>query len=188
MTGKNSNNGYNVLQGGVGNIIADPSPPTDTATSGGAEPTWPTTLYDTVADGGVTWTAIYARKTTGVVNGVLNGSVFQHTKTVYPNHYFQYGTLTWLTGANAGFECDIRDSGGVVNGSRPYIYALELMPNPVQVGDTFTATVGCAKTRFACQYFNNVDNLRAFPDMPTEERALATPNISNQGYAPSNTK
>jgi hypothetical protein len=73
--------------------------------------------------------------------------------------------------------------------SRPYIYGLELMPAPIRIGDTFEATVGCPKTRNACQLFNNMDNHRAFPDMPTEERALQTPNVMNQGYAtPQNQK
>ena len=73
--------------------------------------------------------------------------------------------------------------------TRPYIYGLELMPAPLAVGDTFEATVGCAKTRYQCQLFNNMDNHRAFPDMPTEERALQTPNVMNQGYAtPQNQK
>ena len=142
---------------------------------------------------GITWTAIYARKTQGVVKGVLNPAVFQHDRTVYPHHYFQYGKLKWLTGLNAGVEMDIRDSMGPVTQdgatSKPYIFGLELMPAPIAVGDTFEATVGCPKTRYACQQFNNMDNLRCFPDMPTEERALQTPNITNQGYAtPQNQK
>ena len=149
--------------------------------------------YYGAGSNGITWTAIYARKTTGVVSGVLNPAVFQHDRTVYPHHYFQYGTLKWLTGLNAGVEMDIRDSMGPVtqNGatSKPYIFGLELMPAPIAVGDTFEATVGCPKTRYACQQFNNMDNLRCFPDMPTEERALQTPNITNQGYAtPQNQK
>ena len=63
-----------------------------------------------------------------------------------------------------------------------------MAPEPDPDRRHFQATVGCGKTRFACQNFNNLDNMRAFPDMPTEERALSTPNISNQGYAPKQTK
>ena len=192
MGGKSHYGPYNVTQGGRGSIIPDPITPTATATSGSTEPNWPTTLYATVQDGGVTWTAILARKTVGTVVGVLNQAVVQHNKTVYPNHYFQYGTLKWLTGKNAGFKVDIRDSLGLVDQqggtSKPYVYMLEQAQNPIEIGDTFEMTVGCAKTRIACQYFNNLDNHRAFPDMPTEERALATPNMSSQGYAPKQTK
>ena len=192
MGGKTNYQDYAVTQGGVGNIVADPVVPTVMATSGATEPAWPTSEYATVVDGEVTWTAVYARVAEGEVLGVLNPAVFQHNLTTYPHHYFQYGVLTWLTGANAGFTVDLRDSYGVatVNGqtSRPYIYTLELMPSPVQVGDTFEVTIGCPKTRYACQEFNNMDNFRGFPDMPTEDRALQTPNIMSQGYATPNTK
>ena len=51
---------------------------------------------------GITWTAIYARRTNGVVTGMLTPQVFQHNKLVYPAHYFQYGYLLWTGGANAG--------------------------------------------------------------------------------------
>ncbi len=212
MGGKENYNDYAITQGGVGNVVADPTPPTATATSGATEPAWPTVAYSVavtdstqplgsaannpalaqVADGGVIWTAFYARKTQGAVLGRLNAMTFQHDRVVYPSHFFQYGTLIWLTGQNAGLQVDVRDSLGVVTqggvSSKPYMQLLEMMPNPIEIGDTFVATVGCAKTRFACQNFNNVDNLRAFPDMPTEDRALSTPNISNQGYAPKATK
>ena len=192
MSGKDNYNGYSVTQGGLGNIIADPVINFATALSAGSEPAWPTVEYATVTDGGLTWTAIYARKTLGAVTGVLNAQVFQHNKTVFPNHFFQYGVLLWVTGRNAGFTTPIRDSFGPVTKdavtSKPYVFSLELAPNPIDVGDTFQATVGCNKTRLTCQLFNNMDNNRGFPDMPTEERALQTPNISNQGYAPKSTK
>ena len=44
----------------------------------------------------------------------------------------------------------------------PYIFMLEQAQNPIQLGDTFQATVGCGKTRYDCQKFNNLDNMRAF--------------------------
>jgi len=187
MGGKSSYGPYNVTQGGVGAVVADPAPVTETATSGATEPAWPTTEYATVAGGGITWTAIFARVVEGVVTRVINPSIFQHDLTVYPNHYFQYGSITWLTGANAGHSCAVRDSMGASAGI-PYLYLVETMPNPIAETDTFEATVGCAKIRLSCQNFNNLDNHRAFPDMPTEDRALSTPNISAQGYAPKQTK
>lgn len=178
---------YDVTQGGIAGIVQDPTPPTATATSGATEPAWPTVEYDTVVDGGITWTAILARVSTGQVTSKLNQVLFQHDKVSYPDHYWQYGSLKWLTGANAGLSVSIQDSLGVgVNGNLiPYILCLEVMPNNIVSGDQFEATVGCAKIRSACQNFNNLDNHRAFPDMPTEDRALSTPNMSAQGYSQS---
>ena len=202
MSSKTPYGPYDVTQGGVGEIIGDPTILAVQALSGATEPVWPTTEYATVSEGGgtlngntypgITWTAIYARRARGAVTGVLNPAVFQHNKLVYPHHYFQYGTINWLTGLNAGFKSDVRDSYGVNSAvtppTAPYIYMLEIAPNPIAIGDTFEATVGCAKLRDTCQRFNNFDNFRGFPDMPTEERAIQTPNISSQGWAPKQTK
>lgn len=186
--GKQAYGPYDSTQGGTSDIVADPAIPEVYVTSGATEPTWPTTLYDTVDDGSVIWTAIYARVNSGEVTGAINRALFQHNMSQYPDHYFQYGTVVFLTGKNAGRTSDIRDSIGATGGSIPYLFLLEIMPYPIAPGDTFEATVGCSKIRIACINFNNLDNHRAFPDMPTEDRALATPNISNQGYAPKQTK
>jgi len=189
MGGKNSYGPYNVTQGGVGNVVADPVTPTATGNTSGSEPPWPTTEYATVGDGGIVWTAIYARVCEGTVGNVFNQQVFQHDQTHYPDHYFQYGQIVFTSGGNIGLSCAVRDSGGVsAEQAVPYLFLLELMPNEILAGDTFEATVGCAKTRLACQQFNNFDNHRAFPDMPTEDRALQTPDISAQGYAPKQSK
>jgi len=176
----------NYGQGGFDSLVADPVVPEVYNLSGGSEPSWPTTEYATVVDGGITWTAILARVGKGTVTGDINRVLFQHGMDQYPDHYFQYGTVTWLTGANAGHSCDVRDSLGPTKGV-PYIFLLEIASNEIVAGDTFEATVGCSKIRLACQQFNNFDNHRAFPDMPTEDRALSTPDISAQGYAPRTT-
>ena len=189
MGGKYTYGPYNVTQGGTGAIVADPVAPTAKATTSSYEPPWPTTEYATVGDGGLVWTAVYARVGLGTVGNVFNQQIFQHDQAQYPDEYFQYGSLTFLTGANAGLSSAIRDSGGVTSRQAvPYIYLLEIMPNEILAGDTFEATVGCSKTRISCQDFNNLDNHRAFPDMPTEDRALQTPDQSSQGYAPKTTK
>lgn len=160
-----------------------------TVTTGASEPDWVTGNLNTTSDpGGFTWTAIYARVTDGAsVTGVISGTMFQHNKTVYPDHYFQYGSITFTSGRNTGFSCAVRDSYGQVTiggvTSAPYMQLLEVPPNLMLPGDDFTATVGCNKSRGACQNFNNFRRYRGFPDMPTEDRALSTPNQSSHGYA-----
>lgn len=187
MSGKASYGPFDSTQGGVGGVVPDPTIPFIQGRSGSSHPIWPTDLYDTVVDGDITWTAIYSRVITGTVTDRINRAIFQNDLAIYPDHYFQYGRVQWITGNNTGKFSEVRDSLGGSAGI-PYIYLLEAMPNRMEVGDTFLATVGCAKIRLTCQQFNNLDNHRAFPDMPTEDKALSTPNISAQGYAPKTTK
>ena len=91
-------------------------------------------------------------------------------------HYWRYGLLEWLTGANAGLRVEVRayeNGGGFA--------LLEQMPGEILIGDTYEVVAGCAKTRSACKAFDNIHNFRGFPDMPTEEKALATPNFTQNG-------
>jgi len=113
MSGKVQYGPYNVTQGGKGAVVADPPPITATAVSGGAEPSWPTTEYETVVDGGVNWTAIFARVAQGTVLSVVDQRIFQHDQYQYPSQYFQYGSVTWTSGANEGLSVAVRDSGAV---------------------------------------------------------------------------
>ena len=154
--------------------------------TGNTEPAWPTTEGATVVDGEVTWQARLAREATGTVTGVYNRAVFdcRDFNTAYPNNYFQYGYLQWETGENAGFKMEIRE---YTRNPRPGFKLMEAMPYPIKPGDTFRAWQGCPKTRYACkEIFRNIDNMRAFPDMPTEDKALSTPNYSQQGTAVEN--
>ena len=140
----------------------------------------------TVTDNGLVWMCIYARSWSSSVTTLFTRAQFGDTAiTWFPAEYFQYGILTWLTGQNAGLSMEVRSFD---HDPRPIFYLLEAMPNPVAIGDTYTVTVGCAKTRFMCQsLFDNINNMRAFPDMPTEDKALITPDFTQQGtQAPQN--
>jgi hypothetical protein len=94
---------------------------------------------------------------------------------VRPDHFFQYGTFKWLTGRNALLQAEVRDS--LATGD---ILLLDITADLIQVGDTFEVVQGCSKSRSACKGlpwnapygFNNIRNMFAFPDMPTEEKSL----------------
>lgn len=148
--------------------------------SGVVEPTWPTGLGDTFTDAnGITWKAILARRATGTVHGVYNRANFNaNGLNAYPNQYFQYGVLTWLTGQNTGMSMEVR---GHKTNPRGSFVLMEAMPNHIERGDTFTVVQGCAKTRVACKMLDNIHNHRGFPDMPTEDKVLATPDFTQQG-------
>jgi hypothetical protein len=144
--------------------------------SGASEPNWPHTLGATISDGDLVWKTIRARRLRGACTAVFSRSHFIDRTRIEPNHYWRYGMLEWLTGKNAGLRVEVRayeEGGGFA--------LLEQMPGEIIEGDQYEVVAGCAKTRAACKVFDNIHNFRGFPDMPTEEKALATPNATQNG-------
>ena len=85
---------------------------------------------------------------------------------VKADNYFQYGTITFLTGANAGFTTPVRSYAGGI-----FIPSLTL-PNVPSTGDTFSAIPGCARTFAACTAWSNTANFNGFPFVPPPETAF----------------
>ena len=81
------------------------------------------------------------------------------------------GTLTWMSGLNAGTSQPVRDHVGdtLMLWSPPV--------DPIQPGDTFEVTQGCDKTLATCRdRFANTENFRGFPHMPGDDFATSYPN------------
>lgn len=94
----------------------------------------------------------------------------------YANNFFNLGTVTPLTGANAGgLEVEIFDWS--VAGATELFTSLA--SDPV-IGDTFTIRDGCAKSRAACMAHDNIINFRGFPEVPGSDQILR-PTIPGQG-------
>lgn len=95
---------------------------------------------------------------------------------------YRYGTLKFLTGANAGLSMEIKDGtdGGVdpLNASHRYSNLALLLPMPfiINQGDTATITQGCDRTRARCVHFANIANFRGEPDIP-EIAAISNPHL-----------
>lgn len=145
--------------------------------TGSVEPVWPTTLGATITDGQLTWKCIDARvKEGGVVTGLISRTVFQDANLTEASGTFQYGVLQWLTGENVGKITEVRQHTA---GPPSQITMLEIMPAPIHKGDTYSISFGCPKIRTACSArYDNILNFRGFGDMPTEDRALTSPNFS----------
>jgi uncharacterized phage protein (TIGR02218 family) len=135
-----------------------------------------------VADVAVTFTQTQAAltKVTGtpgqgqyaVTAGVYSFSGSDSGKKVvftftYAQGFFTYGLVTWLTGANAGYQMDVRQfSPGTVTLALPMTY-------PIAVGDTFTIVAGCDKTAATCKSrFANLLNFRGEPFIPGTDAIL----------------
>lgn len=105
----------------------------------------------------------------GAVTGVTDNRQFADTSLAHAAGYFDYGLVTWLTGLNAGLKAEVKTyTVGAV--------ALQLaMPYAVAVGDTYSISAGCDKSRRTCKTrFSNVINFRGFPDVPGNDKVLAT--------------
>lgn len=80
--------------------------------------------------------------------------------------YFTQGTIIFTSGANAGVRRTIRSyAGSVISLTLP-------LKGAVAAGDAFIAYAGCDNTQVTCQAkFNNKQNFRGFPYIPTAETA-----------------
>ncbi len=112
----------------------------------------------------------------GTVNNVIfaggdNKRIFRST-LAFADGVFDYGTLLWNTGNNAGLTSEVKHSE-LVNG----LVELYLdTPYVIQVGDTFDATKGCRKTKDWCTTtFSNFVNFGGFPFIPGVTEAFKTP-------------
>ncbi|MBP0714808.1 DUF2163 domain-containing protein [Burkholderia sola] len=85
----------------------------------------------------------------------------------YAVGYFAYGNVTWTSGANIGLSGPVKTSAvGSVTLGMP-------MPNPIQVGDTYTIVAGCDKQFGTCRdRYNNVVHFRGEPYVPGPDTIL----------------
>lgn len=91
---------------------------------------------------------------------------------VFADGSFDYGTVQWATGNNAGLVSEVKHSSANFGLVELYLDT----PYVIQVGDTFTITVGCYKTKAWCTgIFANYANFGGFPFIPGATEAFKTP-------------
>jgi uncharacterized phage protein (TIGR02218 family) len=81
--------------------------------------------------------------------------------------YFDYGLITFITGANAGYSMEVQAyTPGVLN-------LFSAMPYEVVVGDVYTLSPGCDRHFKTCHTrFNNAVNFRGEPFLPGQDKLM----------------
>jgi len=94
---------------------------------------------------------------------------FAHAANLQADHTFSFGTVKFVSGANQGYEAEVKSyAGGVFTCQLP-------LPFDVAVGDTFEAIRGCDRTFNTCRtVFANQLNFRGFPHLPGVDEMLRT--------------
>ncbi len=112
----------------------------------------------------------------GTVSGTSNTLTYFGSGLTNAANWFALGYVVWNTGANAGLKSFVKSYDGSGNFTLPY--PLAAVPAP---GDTFTAYPGCDKLQATCTTkFNNLQNFRGFPYVPTPETLELGPGSSPQ--------
>jgi uncharacterized phage protein (TIGR02218 family) len=110
---------------------------------------------------------------TGSVTSATDQANFADTSRTEATGVFNYGKLTWTSGANAGLAMEVK------NWDLPSLtFTLWLpMPNAIQIGDAYSVYPGCDKRFSTCaNKFSNAANFGGFPYVPGVGNILKYPN------------
>lgn len=145
-------------------------------TTGGTQPTWPTSIGSTVTDGGVIWQAVGAIIRTGTIGTVTDNKNFTVTSVpgvftggASSQGFFMPGFVRGVTGLNATVKQDILSIA--VAGSTVTVKLMNPMPFTLAPGDSVQLIASCDKQRDTCiaymnQGFRNWYNFRGEADIP----------------------
>lgn len=105
---------------------------------------------------------------TGSATSVTNQHLFTDSTRTEAARFFEGGKLTWTAGANNTYQMEVKSfSGGVID-------LQQAMANPITIGDAYSMTAGCDKTRSTCvTKFSNIANHRGYPDLPGADRYVS---------------
>ena len=97
----------------------------------------------------------------------------------YTDQWFQYGRLTWTSGANDDQVADVKRH--VVTSSQVRVELWHPMPQAVALGDTFSIVAGCDKQFATCKAkFSNAVNFRGFPYMIGNDALISAASINQR--------
>ena len=109
---------------------------------------------------------------TGTATSVASSRMFADSGRTEEDGWFDYGLLTWTTGANAGLSVEVKSfaSGAFT--------LFDAVPGAIEVGDAYTVHAGCDKRVATCKAkFVNILNFRGEPFVPGPDSMLDYPGI-----------
>lgn len=111
----------------------------------------------------------------GTVEGVVSGRKFTvYGASGFAEQWFEYGTLRWISGANAGAVAVVKFD--TVTGALRLIELWQEAAHVIAPADAFELIAGCDKRSETCKNkFSNFRNFRGFPNMPGEDWVTAYP-------------
>ena len=109
---------------------------------------------------------------TGSVTATTSNRAFTDSSRTEADGWFDYGLLTWNTGANAGLSVEVKSfAGGAFT-------LFDAMPGGIAIGDAYGVHAGCDKRLATCKTkFTNVPNFRGEPFVPGPDSMLDYPGI-----------
>ncbi len=113
-----------------------------------------------------------ANKGTGAVATLSGDRAFTISGVAgFSDGWFALGTVTWLTGANAGRTAEVLSHANI--GPDVKITLLEAPVRPITANDAFDVFAGCDKRFETCQAkFANTVNFRGFPHIPGQDTII----------------
>jgi uncharacterized phage protein (TIGR02218 family) len=100
---------------------------------------------------------------TGTVTGFTDRQVFEDSARGESEDVFAGGKLTWTSGNNNGYSMEVKKFDFQTEEFTLFLP----MPYAIQVGDGYSVTYGCDKSKGTCKdRFNNIVNFRGEPFLP----------------------
>lgn len=120
--------------------------------------------------------------TKNVVTAVTDSQTFTVAdldNPVAPGTAWDFGYIEWSDGKNAGRKMEVKSW----NNSTKVLTLFLPMPLTVEINDEFDIYVGCDKLVPTCKdVYDNLNNFRGFPFIPTVREILKYPDTTSSGY------
>lgn len=107
-----------------------------------------------------------------VVTGVLSRDSFTDTVRTEADGWFDYGSVRWLSGANAGLRSEVKN---YIAGQFTFH---DPLPAPIEISDRYLAVAGCDKRATTCKVkFQNFENFRGETAIPGTDSLYNYPGL-----------